>query len=434
MVSTATLKKHTSAKPSTHTKRKLNELGDISNTPIHKQQKQQQQQQQQQQHNHPRHHSSHNSSWQRRQRQQLTNHLKYLGDDDITAPKNKKTASASSTSTPDKPITRLNLKLHLLPQHKQEQEAKEKQQLKCKIKRQLHHTTEHDNYTHRVKQQRQNSQTPPGMNLEEEYMLQEITAKPDYFDSTTSTHMNDCESQEQCYQHRRSKSVTFKLPHDEVNGFESSPLLTPKNDDDSDVEEEILARHKQQLHLQKEQEMVSVYPSTPPESFQHEEEEEEEERNVKMDEVETSPLEQIFSPQSQTIAPEAKSELQPKFEQQPPPPQQQQLSDLVSNNTDYITLASTLPLIQNQRNQIEQEIVQLSQLKSRFNTSSKEETIAFVTKLLQGETGLPKPTPIVTCPYIHWEKYHPTLSRVSMDLQAESNNSNGKDQPFKFVI
>lgn len=432
MVSTATLKKHTTTtntpSPTTHTKRKLHELGDISNTPTHKQQKQQ--------HNSHRHHDTNNSSWQRRQRQQqLTNDMKYMNDDDISTPKSKRSMTSSTNSTPDKPVTRLNLKHQMLvQQQRQKQGAKDEEgaqtqpPLKCKIKRQLHSSGDQENYTHQVEQHRQTSpsptdiSSPPAMNQDEEYMLQEITKKSQYFNQPMSNHV-DNDSADQNHQHRRCKSVTFKLPHDEEKGFESSPLLTPKNDD-SDLEEEILARHKQQLQIQKEQELVSVYPSTPPESFQHDEEDED---VMNVDEVETSPMEQVFSPQSQSqsMALEAKSEIQ-----------QQLLSDILSKNTDYISLSSTLTLIQNQREQIEQDIVQLSQLKSQINTSSKEDTIKFVTKLLQGgnQLDLPEPTPIVTCPYIQWEKYHPTLANISLDLQAESNKSNKNDLPFKFVI
>ncbi|KAI5969173.1 hypothetical protein CANMA_001840 [Candida margitis] len=440
MVSAATLKERSittsssssSSSPptTTHTKRKVNELGDISNTP-NKQQKQQ--------YTPHRRHNNNNSSWKRRQRQlqqqqQSVNHTKYIDGNDVTTPK----STSLTTSTSDKPITRSNSRHQLLLQEMQNEEPEDEQQqerplLKCKVNRQSHSSGNQENYTHRV-EHRQTSpsptdiSSPPAMNQEEEYMLQEITKNSQYFDPSISNDLGnghaDQNQDQQSYQHRRCKSVTFRLPHDEEKGFENSPLLTPKNDD-SDLEEEILARHKQQLHMQKEQDLASVYPSTPPESFQHDNDEE--------DGVETSPVEQVFSPQSQSqsqsqsIASEAKPEVQP---------QEQQSSDVLANNADYISLSSTLQLIQNQRDQIEQEIVQLSQLKTQINTSSREETIGFVTKLLQGgdQLGLPKPTPVVTCPYIQWEKYHPTLANVSHDLQMESNKSNKNDSPFKFVI
>ena len=481
MVSTTTtVRKHTNT-PSpnntkdttttTHNKRKLNELGDISNTPSRKQQKQQQQQLL----NARRHHNNTHNSWQHRQRQrqqqqQLLNHTNYLNDKDvnITTPKGKKSAS---TATPDKPITRLNLKHNqLLVQEKhnqgvkqEEQQAQQQPPLKCKIKRHFHSSDSQENYTHQTQQyhcQTSPSPTdissPPAMNQEEEYMLQEITRKPHRFNDTTTPPSDNIDSEDgvdqshQGYQHRRCKSVTFKLPHDEEKGFENSPLLTPRNDD-SDLEEEILARqqHQHQLQLPKEQEQEfsPVYPSTPPESLQHEDDHEEQDRVMKdVDEIESTPVEHVLSPPSQYLALEAKTESQTQVEEATTLQQEQQTqqlllsTDVLTENTDYISLSSTLPLLENQRNQIQQEIIQLSKLKAQINTSSKEDTIGFVTKLLQGGNGgaealgLPKPTPIVTCPYIQWEKYHPTLANISHELETESKKLNKNDTPFKFVI
>ncbi|KAI5966198.1 uncharacterized protein KGF55_000507 [Candida pseudojiufengensis] len=439
-----------------HSKRKLNELEDISNTPN---------KQQQQEHLLYRNSLSPSKS-------NIHKRTRYSSDINT----NTTTSSQTSTSSIiiERPITRSNSKLLLEQQELQKQQKSEKPNTKRSSSSSRHlktrsnsdvnstksdsyhtkynkdHLNKQSNYTHKSS----NTITPPsptpsdGLSNDEYSNENNQEIKENHHTNyknhqdTSSIQLEyenenyDLEQQERP-QHRRCKSVSFVLPNEETKTFQHSPLLTPKDEED---EEEITKylqekeQQQQQQHHQEEEEQQNIrnnetYPATPPESLN--------DHHNQSDYMDPN-FQNIITLQTSKSKQEINESTQEEI-------LESQLS-ILQTNPDYIVLNSSLNLSLYQNQKIKNDIIKLSNLKNQIesSTSTSSSTSAFTTTsssninlknfiidLILNKLNLPKPESIINSPFINWSKYHSSL--INLNFNELILKKGGDDNTSKYL-
>ncbi|ODV65017.1 hypothetical protein HYPBUDRAFT_153935 [Hyphopichia burtonii NRRL Y-1933] len=246
-------------------------------------------------------------------------------------------------------------------------------------------------------------------------VIKDIYLKEDYQSYKKSSHVeiqqrspspSDHSTSSSPPKHRqRTKSVSFELSHNKH--YENSPLLTPKDDDDDD--DDI-------INLPNDNDLINSNDTT----------------NTSNDCNPPPPFSTSPSPGTSICGNEISYGNKIS---------NQNISDL-NQNPDYCSLTSSLNLLENNKLQIENEIIQLSNLsnKTKLNNSNideKEMLINFYMKLINNETNLPKQHQILKSPIINWSKYHSGLKNVNLDdsniknIKNLKNNSSNSNTLFK---
>ncbi|ODV78541.1 uncharacterized protein CANTADRAFT_6906 [Suhomyces tanzawaensis NRRL Y-17324] len=104
----------------------------------------------------------------------------------------------------------------------------------------------------------------------------------------------------------------------------------------------------------------------------------------------------------------------------------------LDTNTDYISLTSSLRLLNSNKEKITGEMAQLAQLQEfHMKNNDKTEIINFFMKLVNNELDLPKPNKVLKAPTVDWAKYHSGLGQVSADFKKELSCSDKPDSLYK---
>lgn len=95
-------------------------------------------------------------------------------------------------------------------------------------------------------------------------------------------------------------------------------------------------------------------------------------------------------------------------------------------NPDYAALTSTLSLLNRTKEEISGEIVALSQLRTKAETASKLDLVAFFMELIGDRKQLPAQHKVIKAPTIQWSQYHPEMASVSFADGDATNECNEK--------
>lgn len=94
----------------------------------------------------------------------------------------------------------------------------------------------------------------------------------------------------------------------------------------------------------------------------------------------------------------------------------------LDDNIDYISLSSTVSLLNTTRGNIQKDIRDLSVLRKKAQKASKLDLVDFYALLICNKTSLPSQHKVAKAPLIDWNKYHKGLGSVSLSNDCTNDN------------